>query len=81
MKELMNFLKFYRLSKGFTMEEVAKYSGISPAKYGQIEKGEQTASDDAAKKISTLLEVPKEQIFLPTKFTVREILNEGEFTK
>lgn len=69
----MNYLKFYRLNKGFSMKEIAEKAGISTSKYQQIEQGEQTASCEVATKIAQILEVSPNHIFFASKFTIREM--------
>jgi transcriptional regulator with XRE-family HTH domain len=69
----MNYLKFYRLKKGLSMQEVADSIGVSVAKYRTIEIGGQTASDEVVQKIASKLEVSKEMLFHPVKYTIREM--------
>jgi transcriptional regulator with XRE-family HTH domain len=69
----LNYLKFYRLLKGFSMKELAEKVGISTSKYQQIENGEQTASSEVANKIAKILEVSPNRIFFASKYTIREM--------
>jgi transcriptional regulator with XRE-family HTH domain len=57
----MNYLKFYRLQKGFSMKELAEKAGISTSKYQMIEQGDQTATS----------EVAPNHLFFAAKYTIR----------
>jgi transcriptional regulator with XRE-family HTH domain len=69
----MNYLKFHRIKHNFSMTEMADFIGVSTAKYSEIEKGNQTASDEVAEKIAEKLGVSMEILFYPVKYTIREI--------
>lgn len=69
----MNYLKFFRLKHNLTIQELADIIGVSASKYSEIERGNQTASDEVVDKIATKLEVSKELLFYPVKYTIREI--------
>jgi transcriptional regulator with XRE-family HTH domain len=69
----MNYLKFYRLHKGFSMKELAEKADISTSKYQMIEQGDQTASSEVAEKIAQVLEVSPNHIFFAVKYTIREM--------
>lgn len=68
----MNSLKFYRLHRNLTVKEFSSKLGISPSTYSYIERGEITASEEVAGKISEILSVPKEDVFFPARFGIRE---------
>lgn len=68
----MNKLKFYRLQKGFTIDQVSESTQIPKSSYAKIESGEVTASEQTVEKISNLFNVPKEQLFYPVRFTIRD---------
>lgn len=69
----MNYLKFYRLQKGYSMKELAEKAGISTSKYQMIEQGEQTASSEVVDKIAKVLKVSPNHLFFATKYTIREM--------
>lgn len=68
----MNKLKFYRLQSGLTMDQISETLEIPKSTYSKIESGEVTASEQTVKKISNLFNVPKEQLFYPVRFTIRD---------
>ena len=68
----MNKLKFYRLQSGLSIDQVSKEINITASTYYKIECGEVTASEQTVEKISSLFNVPKEQLFYPVRFTIRE---------
>lgn len=65
------------MQKGMTVDEIVAQIGISKTKYYLIESGEQTATEEVAEKISKVLGIQKDIIFLPQKFTVRETEFQG----
>lgn len=69
----MNSLKFYRLKKGLTMKELADMVGIPQSSYSYIEKGDITANEEVVQKICNVLKIPREGIFYPAKFRIREL--------
>lgn len=69
----MNTLKFYRLQKKLTVKDLAEKVGISPSTYSYIEREEITASEDVADKIAGIFSIPKEDIFFPQRFGIREL--------
>lgn len=48
-------LKLRRLTRGLTMVELAKLSGVSPSHIGRIERGERSPSYDIAIKLKKAL--------------------------
>ncbi len=66
----MNKLKFAREAKGYTQEKMAQLAKIGVSTYNMYEKGNRTVPDNVAERIANALQIPKEKIFLPVKFTV-----------
>jgi len=61
-----------RISSGKTQEEMAKIIGIAISTYNQYENSQRNIPYNVASKISEVLNVEISDIFLPTRFTVRE---------
>ena len=55
------------------MEQLSNEIEIPKSTYSKIESGDLTASEQTAKKISQILNVPTEQLFYPVRFTMREL--------
>lgn len=59
-----------RVERGYTQEQMANMLGIGISTYNQYEKSNRSIPANIATKISEILKIDKEKIFLPTKFTV-----------
>ncbi|TLS37773.1 helix-turn-helix transcriptional regulator [Pseudalkalibacillus caeni] len=70
----MNSLIMARLTKKLTKKEVAEKAGITPAMYSYIESGERSVDIETSKKIAKALGKKHEDIFLPSRLTVREVI-------
>lgn len=71
----MSVLKQLRVAKGYTITTIAKLLDMPISTYAMLESGERTASKEVATKLGELLNVKPEEIFLPQRFTVRELDN------
>ncbi|WP_018130975.1 helix-turn-helix domain-containing protein [Effusibacillus pohliae] len=65
-----------RLEAGMSIEEAAKKLGISAGYLSQIEKGQRQVGAERAEKIAKLYKKKKEEIFLPSRYAIREVENE-----
>lgn len=55
-----------------TQEELAKYLGLPISTYNLYEKGRRSIPRDIAVRISEKYSIPIDDIFLPSKFSIRE---------
>lgn len=62
-----------RLAAGFSLEGAAKELKISAGYLSQIENGQRHVSSDRAEEISNLYKRNKEEIFLPSRYAIREV--------
>ncbi|WP_273717125.1 helix-turn-helix domain-containing protein [Alkalihalobacillus pseudalcaliphilus] len=69
----MNSPKIARLSLELSLETAAKKLGISAGYLSQIENGQRQVSKERATQIADLYKVQKEQIFLASRYSVREV--------
>lgn len=69
----MSQLANIRKKAGYTQEGMAKILGVGLSTYNQYENSQRSVPSDIAERISEILKVPQEQIFLPTKFTVSKL--------
>ncbi|MCR6096911.1 helix-turn-helix transcriptional regulator [Salipaludibacillus agaradhaerens] len=72
----MNTLMLARIKNKKTKQDVARAIGVSPVMYGYIESGERTADSDTSIKIANYLNMDVNEIFLPSRLTVREVFLE-----
>lgn len=72
---MTNTIKAARLSAGFSIEEAAKKLEIPAGYLSQIENGLRQVSTERADKISFLYGKSKEEIFLATRYAIREVLD------
>ncbi|KWU66069.1 XRE family transcriptional regulator [Bacillus mycoides] len=70
----MNGPKEIRKKLGVSIEEAARNLGISGGYLSQIEKGQRQISADRADQIAKLYGKKKEDIFLPTRYSVCKVL-------
>lgn len=62
-----------RMKLGISIEEAAKKLGISGGYLSQIEKGQRQVSTERADQIAKLYGKKKEEIFLPTRYSVCKV--------
>lgn len=62
-----------RIKFGISIEEAAKKLRISGGYLSQIEKGQRQISAERADEIANLYGVKKEDIFLPTRYSVCKV--------
>ncbi|MWC26661.1 helix-turn-helix domain-containing protein [Paenibacillus sp. MMS18-CY102] len=67
-------LKQSRLSVGLSLEVAARKLSIPAGYLSQIENGHRQVSADRAEDIAQLYGKKKEEIFLPTRYAIREVL-------
>lgn len=70
----MSLAKQIRLEKGKTLEEVARVLSINAGYLSQIENGQRQISANRAEEIAKVYNKKVEDIFLPTRYAVREVL-------
>jgi transcriptional regulator with XRE-family HTH domain len=66
-------LKRLRLSKGFSVEEMAKMLNISAGYYSQIENQRRGVSVERGREIAKILGVSEDEIFLTSRYALREV--------
>jgi transcriptional regulator with XRE-family HTH domain len=64
-----------RSALGISIEEAARELKISGGYLSQIELGQRHITKRRADEIAQLYKVPREQIFLPTRFAIREVVD------
>jgi transcriptional regulator with XRE-family HTH domain len=69
----MSSVKQARNEAGMSIEEAARHLGISAGYLSQIEKGQRQVSADRAEEIANLYRKSKEEIFLPSRYAIREV--------
>jgi transcriptional regulator with XRE-family HTH domain len=70
---MINKTKEARLNAKFSLEEAAKFLNISAGYLSQIENGQRQVSADRADQIAKLYGKKKEEIFLPSRYAIREV--------
>ncbi|PEK39093.1 transcriptional regulator [Bacillus pseudomycoides] len=70
----MNGPKEMRIKLGISIEEAAKNLGISGGYLSQIENGQRQISAERADQIAKLYGKKKEDIFLPTRYSICKVL-------
>jgi len=65
--------KLARLSAGLSIEEAAKHLEIPAGYLSQIENGRRQISSDRASKIAMLYKKNRDEIFLPSRYAIREV--------
>ncbi|MEY9095373.1 helix-turn-helix transcriptional regulator [Paenibacillus sp. RC84] len=70
---MKNLLKMARLNVGFSLEEAAKELKINVGYLSQIENGHRQVGSERANELAKLYGVRKEDIFLPSRYAVREV--------
>lgn len=66
-------LKNVRIEAGLSLENAAKNLGISAGYLSQIENGHRQVSKERAEEIANLYKRSKDEIFLPSRYAVREV--------
>ena len=61
-----------RVSKGYTQQYMADQIGISIASYNYYENGQRDIPKWVVDKIKNILEINRDDIFLPSKFSLSE---------
>lgn len=77
---MLSPIKVARQSAGYSLGEAAKELNIPVGYLSQIENGQRQVDSDRAEKIASLYKVEREQIFLASRYAVREVFEE-EVTK
>lgn len=77
----MSILRQLRLAKGYTQTGIAAELEMPISTYAMMEAGERPASRATAERLSKLLGVDVDDIFLPERFTVRELGDETSATR
>ena len=67
----MSKLKEKREEKRYTQEQMATFLGISTSAYHYYETGQRGISKENADKIIKILNVDKDDIFLPASYSLR----------
>jgi transcriptional regulator with XRE-family HTH domain len=63
MKDIGDLLKFKRMEKKYTLENVAKLVGVSINYISKLEKGQSTPSDEIIVRLSEILGIEEDFIF------------------
>lgn len=69
----LSLVKQARISAGFKLEEAAKKLGIPAGYLSQIENGHRQISADRAEEMAKLYKRSKDEIFLPSRYAIREV--------
>lgn len=69
----MSLPKTARINAGFSLEEAAKKLSIPAGYLSQIENGQRQVSSERAEEIAKLYSRNKEDIFLPSRYSIREV--------
>ncbi|KYG89039.1 transcriptional regulator [[Bacillus] sp. KCTC 13219] len=69
----MSLLREARLTTGLSLEDAAKIIGIPAGYLSQIENGKRQVSSQRALQIASVYKVVREDIFLPSRYAVREV--------
>lgn len=67
-----NKLRDIRESNNSTIDEFSKMLGINKISYYQYETGARTIPANIATQISKKLNIPTDDIFLPSRYSIRE---------
>ncbi|MGQ7886818.1 helix-turn-helix domain-containing protein [Paenibacillus sp. WC2504] len=68
-----SLVKMARLTSEFSIEEAAKMLNISAGYLSQIENGQRQVSSIRAEEIANLYKKSREEIFLPSRYAIREV--------
>jgi transcriptional regulator with XRE-family HTH domain len=67
-----------RINAGLSIEEAARKLGISGGYLSQIETGKRNVTRERADKIAELYQVKRDEIFLPSRYAIREVVEAGD---
>lgn len=70
---MVSLIKLARKSAGYSLGSAARELQIPVGYLSQIENGQRHVDSDRAEKIAKLYRVKREEIFLPTRYAVREV--------
>ena len=70
----MSLPKQARITAGYSLEKAAKELNISAGYLSQIENGQRQISNERAEEIAKLYKRKKEEIFLPSRYSIREVV-------
>ena len=70
---LLSKLRRIRNKLNLSIEEVSKNLGISAGYLSQIELGKRQISKKRADEIASFYNLEKEEIFLPTRYSIRKV--------
>ncbi|GIN71184.1 hypothetical protein J14TS2_16590 [Bacillus sp. J14TS2] len=71
----MSLPKQARHLAGMSLEESARKLGIPAGYLSQIENGKRQISSERAEQIASIYNVDVENIFLPSRYAIREVKN------
>ncbi|QJD87877.1 helix-turn-helix domain-containing protein [Cohnella herbarum] len=71
----MSALTQARILAGLSIEEAAREIGIPSGYLSEIENGKRGVSSERADVIASVYQKSKDQIFLPTRYAIREVLS------
>lgn len=71
-----NRLREERLKQNKTIDEFANLLGVNKVSYYQYETGTRSVPAETAKEISEKLNISEDEIFLPFRYSVRELNND-----
>lgn len=69
-------IKEARKQAGLSLEGAAKELNIPAGYLSQIENGLRQVGSDRAEEIANLYKIKKEEIFLPSRYALREVLGQ-----
>lgn len=72
-EKVENKLREERIKRNITIDEFANLLGLNKISYYQYENGTRTVPADVVKEISKKLNKKEEDIFLPTRYSIREL--------
>lgn len=75
-----NPIKAARISAGYSLGGAAKELDIPVGYLSQIENGQRQVDSERAEKIANLYKVNRDQIFLASRYAVREVSDEHAAT-
>jgi transcriptional regulator with XRE-family HTH domain len=76
-----NHLKKVRLAAGLSIEKAAKKLSIPAGYLSQIENGKRSVGVQRAKEIAKFYGVDVSDIFLPSRYSIREVDTTGKLAK
>lgn len=73
----MSILAQARIEIGLSIEEAARQLGIPSGYLSEIENGKRGVSSERANQISVIYQKHRDEIFLATRYAIREVLDEN----